>query len=78
MPPPPPGLSPFLVHPGSQVLINLERLHHLTFDVELLGYSDAIVNELCRRLGEDWNMDTADTPAPDPGDLLISIKDCEE
>ncbi|RWS29056.1 NAD-dependent protein deacetylase sirtuin-1-like protein [Leptotrombidium deliense] len=37
-----------------QILINREKLHHLTFDVELLGDCDVIVQEL---LGEDWNED---------------------
>ncbi|ELU15226.1 hypothetical protein CAPTEDRAFT_93016 [Capitella teleta] len=38
-----------------QVLINREPLKHLTFDVELLGDCDVIVNELCHRLGSDWS-----------------------
>ena len=33
-----------------QILINRERLLHKTFDIELLGNCDAIVNELCLRL----------------------------
>jgi hypothetical protein len=37
-----------------QVLINREPLPHMTFDIQLLGYSDTIVGELCRRLGTDW------------------------
>ncbi len=46
-----------------QVLINLERLRHVSFDIELLGYSDGIVGELCRRLGEGWS-DGKPTPSP--------------
>ncbi|BES94385.1 Sir2 family [Nesidiocoris tenuis] len=38
-----------------QVLINRERLPHMNFDVELLGDSDSIVDQLCRMLGEEWN-----------------------
>ena len=38
-----------------QILINREPLKHMTFDVELLGNCDVIVNELCRRLGDGWN-----------------------
>jgi len=34
-----------------QVLINREPLRHLSFDVELLGDCDVIVNELCHHLG---------------------------
>lgn len=36
--------------PGSvpQILINLEPLSHLNFDVELLGESDVIVDHICR------------------------------
>lgn len=47
-------------HPGSiphevpQVLINREQLPHLNFDVELLGDCDVIINELCHRLGGDF------------------------
>uniref|UniRef100_A0A1B0FQV6 Deacetylase sirtuin-type domain-containing protein n=1 Tax=Glossina morsitans morsitans TaxID=37546 RepID=A0A1B0FQV6_GLOMM len=31
-----------------------EQLHHLEFNVELLGVGDAIINQICYRLGEDW------------------------
>ena len=24
------------------------------FDVRLLGYSDTVVSEICKRLGQDW------------------------
>ncbi|XP_069960205.1 NAD-dependent protein deacetylase sirtuin-1 isoform X1 [Cherax quadricarinatus] len=37
-----------------QILINREPLRHLTFDVELLGDCDVIINELCHRLGNGW------------------------
>uniref|UniRef100_A0A1A9UL55 protein acetyllysine N-acetyltransferase n=1 Tax=Glossina austeni TaxID=7395 RepID=A0A1A9UL55_GLOAU len=37
-----------------QILINREQLHHLEFDVELLGDGDVIINQVCHRLGEDW------------------------
>ncbi|KAL5019394.1 hypothetical protein ScPMuIL_005116 [Solemya velum] len=37
-----------------QILINREPLRHLQFDVELLGDCDVILNELCRRLGDQW------------------------
>lgn len=37
-----------------QILINREQLHHLEFDVELLGDSDVIINQLCHHLGDDW------------------------
>ncbi|XP_017108769.2 NAD-dependent histone deacetylase sirtuin-1 [Drosophila bipectinata] len=36
-----------------QILINREQLHHLKFDVELLGDSDVIINQICHRLSED-------------------------
>ena len=36
------------------ILINREPLKHLTFDVELLGDCDVIVQELCLRLGDGW------------------------
>lgn len=37
-----------------QILINREQLPHLNFDVELLGDCDVIINELCHRLGGDF------------------------
>lgn len=42
-----------------QILINREQLHHLKFDVELLGDSDVIINQICHRLSgsaadADW------------------------
>ncbi|XP_061398231.1 NAD-dependent histone deacetylase sirtuin-1 [Musca vetustissima] len=37
-----------------QILINREQLHHLEFDVELLGDGDVIINQICHRLGDDW------------------------
>ncbi|XP_030380563.1 NAD-dependent histone deacetylase sirtuin-1 [Scaptodrosophila lebanonensis] len=41
--------------PGSvpQILINREQLHHLKFDVELLGDSDVIINQICHRLAKE-------------------------
>jgi len=39
-----------------QILINREHLPHMdSFDVELLGDCDIIIQELCHRLGEGWN-----------------------
>ncbi|XP_016968607.1 NAD-dependent histone deacetylase sirtuin-1 [Drosophila biarmipes] len=40
--------------PGTvpQILINREQLHHLKFDVELLGDSDVIINQICHRLSD--------------------------
>eukprot|EP00842_Homolaphlyctis_polyrhiza_P005165 jgi/Hompol1/564/HPOL_005354-RA len=44
-----------LPHNVPQILINLEVLPHMqNFDVQLLGYCDTIVSELCRRLG--WEL----------------------
>ena len=48
---PPPDSIP---HDVPQILINREQLPHLNFDVELLGDCDVIVNELCHRLGGDF------------------------
>ena len=42
-----------------QILINKESLGKFNFDVELLGNSDDIVEELCYRLGEDWVKDVS-------------------
>lgn len=35
-----------------QILINREHLRHKTFDIELLGNCDLIINELCHRLSK--------------------------
>ncbi|CAF0759710.1 unnamed protein product [Adineta ricciae] len=35
-----------------QILINRERLPHKTFDIELLGNCDVIINEICSRLSK--------------------------
>ncbi|KAH8404361.1 hypothetical protein KR222_005335, partial [Zaprionus bogoriensis] len=44
-----------------QILINREQLHHLKFDVELLGDSDVIINQICHRLsGSASNYDDSD------------------
>ncbi|XP_060651818.1 NAD-dependent histone deacetylase sirtuin-1 [Drosophila nasuta] len=40
-----------------QILINREQLHHLKFDVELLGDSDVIINQICHRLSASDNDD---------------------
>merc|ERR1719186_1505575 len=37
-----------------QILINREPLPHCTFDVELLGDCDSIINQICLMLGEGW------------------------
>jgi len=42
-------------HNVPQILINRERLNHLTFDVELLGDCDTIINQLCHMLEGDWS-----------------------
>lgn len=37
-----------------QILINREPLDHMSFDIELLGDCDHIIQELCLRLGDGW------------------------
>lgn len=37
-----------------QILINKEPLDHMTFDIELLGNCDDIIQEICLRLGGKW------------------------
>ncbi|KAF7273784.1 hypothetical protein GWI33_013539 [Rhynchophorus ferrugineus] len=37
-----------------QILINREPLPHCHFDIELLGDCDAIINHICRLLGQNW------------------------
>lgn len=51
---PSPSYPDSIPHEVPQVLINREQLPHLNFDVELLGDCDVIVNELCHRLGGDF------------------------
>lgn len=50
----PPSLLGVVDGSVPQILINREHLPHMTFDTELLGYSDTIVAELCHRLGKEW------------------------
>ncbi|XP_072164755.1 NAD-dependent protein deacetylase sirtuin-1-like [Diadema setosum] len=38
-----------------QILINREPLPHMTFDIELLGDCDVIINELLHCLGKGWD-----------------------
>ncbi|KAG7165969.1 NAD-dependent protein deacetylase sirtuin-1-like [Homarus americanus] len=71
-----------------QILINREPLRHLTFDVELLGDCDVIINELCHRLGNGWKKLCADEsmteikelpPRPlEPPSINISSADGED
>lgn len=51
----PVALIPKSIPPNvPQILINKEPLDHQSFDIELLGNSDDIIQELCSRLGEEW------------------------
>lgn len=51
----PVAMIPRAVPPSTpQILINREPLDHMSFDIELLGDCDQIVQELCIRLGEGW------------------------
>lgn len=59
-----------------QILINREPLPHMTFDIQLLGYSDTIVAELCRRLGGEWVESVG--VASDRGVELDGITSAEE
>ncbi|KAF5900359.1 NAD-dependent protein deacetylase sirtuin-1, partial [Clarias magur] len=70
-------------HEVPQVLINREPLLHLNFDVELLGDCDVIVNELCHRLGGDFEQlcynssrlsEITDIPPPLPD--ILSEQEC--
>jgi NAD-dependent SIR2 family protein deacetylase len=51
----------FIPHSVPVILINREPVYHLhhSFDVQLLGYCDQIVKELCRRLGWQLTATTA-------------------
>uniref|UniRef100_A0A336MTZ0 protein acetyllysine N-acetyltransferase n=1 Tax=Culicoides sonorensis TaxID=179676 RepID=A0A336MTZ0_CULSO len=56
-----------------QILINREPLYHMdTFDINLLGDSDAITKHLCSSLGDDWTHieDLLSTPLMECSELL--------
>lgn len=80
--------SDSIPHEVPQVLINREPLPHLNFDVELLGDCDGIINELCHRLGGDFEQlcfnisrlseiteKPPRLPEPTPSAALISSSD---
>ncbi|KAI9202789.1 DHS-like NAD/FAD-binding domain-containing protein [Polychytrium aggregatum] len=55
-----------------QILINLEALPHMAgFDIQLLGYCDVIVQELCRRLS--WSLPAA--PQSLKGDSVSAVNE---
>jgi len=54
----------YVKHDIPQILINREPLHHFNFDIELLGNCDAIICELCRRLGDEWEDTVGDYEMP--------------
>ena len=54
----------YVKHDIPQILINREPLHHFNFDIELLGNCDAIICELCRRLGDEWEGIVGDYEMP--------------
>ncbi|CAN7993704.1 unnamed protein product [Ixodes hexagonus] len=56
-----------------QILINREPLKHVTFDVELLGDCDVIIQELCHRLG--WEVTPDSQPALTELSSLPSLKE---
>lgn len=58
-----------------QILINREQLHHLEFDVELLGDGDVIINQICHRLGEDWKEICFDDEILRESHELITLED---
>lgn len=44
----------FLPEETPQIYISRDPIYHIDFDVNLLGYSDIVVTELCRRAG--WEL----------------------
>ena len=54
---PGPGHIP---HDVPQIVINKTPITHMQFDVQLLGDSDTIVAELCRKLG--WELEHSQLP----------------
>ncbi|KAJ4443964.1 hypothetical protein ANN_05753 [Periplaneta americana] len=57
-----------------QILINREPLPHFNFDVELLGDSDVIINQICHMLGDDWtDVCWRSTPLAEAGHLLPHV-----
>jgi NAD+-dependent protein deacetylase SIR2 len=43
------------------IYISLDPVHHINFDVTLLGQCDAVVTELCKRAGWDLKHDMIPT-----------------
>jgi len=62
-----------------QILINREPLPHCTFDVELLGDCDSVINQLCLMLGEGWvspvHRDRLEQHVGLPQELLVKSKE---
>ena len=54
----------YLKPDAPQILINREPLPHFNFDVELLGNCDAVIHELCRKLGDEWESIPGDYVMP--------------
>jgi NAD-dependent deacetylase sirtuin 1 len=62
-------VSELLASDIPQILINRERLSHKTFDIELLGNCDVIINEICLRLAK---IDSAFEQFKIPNDKLLN------
>lgn len=60
-----------------QILINREQLHHLEFDVELLGDGDVIINQICHRLGNEWKDICFDSDVLQESNELMALDDEE-
>jgi NAD-dependent histone deacetylase SIR2 len=50
-------IIPYLPANIPQMYISRESVSHVNFDIDLLGDCDVVVAELCRRLGEKWDLD---------------------
>lgn len=55
-----------------QIYISRDPIHHITFDINLLGYSDLVVSELCRRAG--WELKHKMIPS----DQIIDVQTSDE
>lgn len=52
-----------------QLIISRDRVHHLEFDIEMLGDCDVVVAELCRRL--DWDLNHEMVPKGQKVDISL-------
>lgn len=61
----------YLPHQVPHIYISREPIEHVNFDVQLLGQCDAVVSELCRRVGWELKHEMI------PPDFAVSVEEFE-